>query len=83
LAIGVTDRSILAFRSFRETAFYAQGAGLGASKGKDISKLTEGYGYLQMAQEAVRSSSPQHFVRLSNADIVCRCRRENVMVIDL
>ncbi|RXW24181.1 hypothetical protein EST38_g1651 [Candolleomyces aberdarensis] len=37
-----------------ETAIYAQGAGLGASKGKDISRLTEGYGYLQMAQEAAR-----------------------------
>ncbi|KAJ2930064.1 hypothetical protein H1R20_g7032, partial [Candolleomyces eurysporus] len=37
-----------------ETAIYAQGAGLGASKGKDISRLTEGYGYLQLAQEAAR-----------------------------
>ena len=34
---------------------YASGAGLGASKGKDISKIKVGYGgYLQMAQEAVR-----------------------------
>jgi len=42
----------------RQTAIYAQGAGLGASKGKDISKYTEaGYsGYVHMAQEAVCSA---------------------------
>ncbi|TFK26403.1 hypothetical protein FA15DRAFT_755080 [Coprinopsis marcescibilis] len=38
-----------------ETAVYAQGVGLGASKGKDIGKYTEGYsGYIQMAQESAR-----------------------------
>lgn len=38
-----------------QTAIYAQGAGLGASKGKDITKIKEGYsGYLQMAQETAR-----------------------------
>ncbi|EAU88125.2 hypothetical protein CC1G_03797 [Coprinopsis cinerea okayama7 len=38
-----------------ETAIYAQGVGLGASKGKDISSLSGGYsGYVQMAQEAAR-----------------------------
>ncbi|KAF8655855.1 hypothetical protein AX16_002938 [Volvariella volvacea WC 439] len=37
------------------TAIYAQGAGLGASKGKELGKLTDGYsGYVQMAQEAAR-----------------------------
>ena len=40
-----------------QTALYAQGAGLGASKPKDIGKLTEGYsGYVHMAQEAVSTS---------------------------
>ena len=40
-----------------QTAMYAQGVGLGASKGKDISKITEGYGgYVQMAQEAVSAT---------------------------
>lgn len=37
-----------------ETAMYAQGVGLGASKGKDITKYSDGYtGYVQMAQDAV------------------------------
>ncbi|KAG6850456.1 hypothetical protein H0H93_012877 [Arthromyces matolae] len=37
-----------------QTAMYAQGAGLGASKGKEIGKYTEGYsGYVHMAQDAV------------------------------
>ncbi|KAF8633727.1 hypothetical protein AX17_004384 [Amanita inopinata Kibby_2008] len=38
-----------------QTAIYAQGVGLGASKGKDIGKYTEGYsGYVHMAQDAAR-----------------------------
>ncbi|KAI0073405.1 hypothetical protein K474DRAFT_1603411 [Panus rudis PR-1116 ss-1] len=38
-----------------QTAVYAAGAGLGASKGKDIGRLTEGYGgYVHMAQDAAR-----------------------------
>ncbi|GLB35284.1 putative glycine rich nucleic binding domain containing protein [Lyophyllum shimeji] len=38
-----------------QTAIYAQGAGLGASKGRDIAKYTEGYsGYVHMAQDAAR-----------------------------
>jgi len=38
-----------------QTAIYAQGAGLGASKGRDIGKYTEGYsGYVHMAQDATR-----------------------------
>jgi hypothetical protein len=37
-----------------QTAIYAQGVGLGASKGKEIGKYAEGYtGYVQQAQEAV------------------------------
>jgi len=41
--------------SYSKTAIYAEGVGLGASKGKDIGKLTEGYsGYLAMAQDSVR-----------------------------
>lgn len=43
-----------------ETAVYAPGAGLGASKGKDIGKYAEGFtSYLHMVQDAVSSSSPQ------------------------
>ena len=39
---------------YRQTSVYAAGAGLGASKGKDITKYTEGYtGYVHMAQDAV------------------------------
>lgn len=38
-----------------QTAIYAQGAGLGASKGKEIGKYTEGYsGYVHMAQDSAR-----------------------------
>ncbi|KIL69519.1 hypothetical protein M378DRAFT_189961 [Amanita muscaria Koide BX008] len=38
-----------------QTAIYAQGVGLGASKGKEIGKYTEGYsGYVHMAQDAAR-----------------------------
>ncbi|XP_006458414.1 hypothetical protein AGABI2DRAFT_190699 [Agaricus bisporus var. bisporus H97] len=37
------------------TAIYAQGVGLGAAKGKEIGKFSEGYsGYVQQAQEAAR-----------------------------
>ncbi|KAK2460530.1 hypothetical protein APHAL10511_007000 [Amanita phalloides] len=38
-----------------QTAIYAQGVGLGASKGKEVGKYTEGYsGYVHMAQDAAR-----------------------------
>ncbi|PFH47056.1 hypothetical protein AMATHDRAFT_68521 [Amanita thiersii Skay4041] len=38
-----------------QTAIYAQGVGLGAGKGKDIGRYTEGYsGYVHMAQDAAR-----------------------------
>ena len=37
-----------------QTAIYAQGVGLGASKGKEIGKYEGGYsGYVHMAQDAV------------------------------
>ncbi|KAF5376539.1 hypothetical protein D9757_008287 [Collybiopsis confluens] len=37
-----------------KTTIYAEGAGLGASKGKDVGKFNEGHGgYLSMAQESV------------------------------
>ena len=40
-----------------QTAIYAQGVGLGASKGKEIGKYADGYtGYVQQAQEAVSAS---------------------------
>ncbi|KAG6909467.1 hypothetical protein DXG01_000453 [Tephrocybe rancida] len=39
-----------------QTAIYAQGAGLGASKGKEIGKYADGYsGYVHMAQDAIDS----------------------------
>jgi len=38
-----------------QTAIYAQGVGLGASKSKEIGKYAEGYtGYVTMAQDAAR-----------------------------
>ncbi|KNZ81458.1 RNA-binding protein 5-A [Termitomyces sp. J132] len=38
-----------------QTAIYAQGAGLGASKGKEVGKYADGYsGYVHMAQDAAR-----------------------------
>ncbi|KAI0702329.1 hypothetical protein BC835DRAFT_1321578 [Cytidiella melzeri] len=38
-----------------QTAIYAAGVGLGASKGKEIGKYTEGYtGYVHMAQDSAR-----------------------------
>jgi len=38
----------------RQTAIYAQGAGVGASKGKEIGKYEDGYsGYVHMAQDGV------------------------------
>ena len=40
--------------SFSETAIYAQGVGLGASKGKELGKYTEGFtNYVHMVQDAV------------------------------
>ena len=39
---------------YSETAVYTAGAGLGASKGKDIGKYAEGFSsYSHMAQDAV------------------------------
>jgi hypothetical protein len=37
-----------------QTAIYSQGVGLGASKGRELGKYTEGYsGYVNMVQDAV------------------------------
>ena len=45
-------------RDDSQTAIYAQGVGLGASKGKEVGKYAEGYtGYVQQAQEAVSAKS--------------------------
>ena len=42
----------------RQTAIYAAGVGLGASKAKDISKLANDYsGYVSLAKDAVRITS--------------------------
>lgn len=49
----VTAQSVLTLQH-SQTAIYAQGVGLGASKGKEIGKYADGYtGYVQQAQEAV------------------------------
>jgi len=39
---------------YSQTAIYAQGVGLGASKARELGKYTEGYsGYVHMVQDAV------------------------------
>ena len=49
----VSMRGVLMFLS-RQTAIYAAGAGLGASKAKDISKIANDYsGYVNLAKDAV------------------------------
>ena len=45
----------------RQTAIYAPGAGLGASKGKDISKMSEFGGYVGMARDSVRGRSSSNY----------------------
>jgi RNA-binding protein 5/10 len=41
--------------TYSETAVFAQGVGLGASKGKEVSKYAESYkGYAESARESVR-----------------------------
>ncbi len=44
-------------RLHSQTAIYAAGAGLGASKGKDITKIANDYtGYVNLAKDAVSYS---------------------------
>ena len=51
-----------------QTAIYAQGVGLGASKGKDIGKYAEGYsGYVSMAQDSVSAVLTLHMCCLMRA----------------
>lgn len=46
-------------RHCSETAIFAQGVGLGASKGKEIGKYADGYsGYVSAARDSVRSYIP-------------------------
>lgn len=53
--------SLAETRYSSQTNIYAQGVGLGASKGKELGKYTDGYtGYVHMAQDAV---SIVHFPR--------------------
>lgn len=48
----------------RETAVFTPGAGLGASKGKDIGKYAEGFSsYVHMVQDSV---STPHFLQNQN-----------------
>lgn len=50
--LNIYERRLIVIDS--HTAIYAQGVGLGASKGKEIGKYAEGYsGYVHMAQDAV------------------------------
>jgi len=52
-----------------QTAMYAQGAGLGASKGKDISKYETGYtGYVHQAQDAVSKPPSSAYSILLNTN---------------
>lgn len=47
----------LSFTPCSQTAIYAQGVGLGASKGKELGKYADGYsGYVHMAQDAVSAT---------------------------
>ena len=40
-----------------QTAIYAQGVGLGASKGRELGKYTDSYsGYVNMVQDAVSNT---------------------------
>jgi hypothetical protein len=42
---------------YSQTAIYASGVGLGASKGKEVGKYQEGYtGYVNMAKDSVSHS---------------------------
>jgi hypothetical protein len=43
---------------YSQTAIYASGVGLGASKGKEVGKYQEGYaGYVNMAKDSVSHST--------------------------
>jgi hypothetical protein len=45
---------ILKASRYRQTAIYASGVGLGASKGKEVGKYQEGYtGYVNMVKDSV------------------------------
>ena len=56
MSFSILSSSRMLISSSSQTAIYAQGAGLGASKGKEIGKYTEGYsGYVHMAQDSVSS----------------------------
>lgn len=50
----------------RQTAIYAAGAGLGASKAKDITKLANDYsGYVSLVKDAVRLPFPVCLIPIS------------------
>ena len=49
---------------YSQTAIYASGVGLGASKGKEVGKYQEGYtGYVNMVKDSV-SHSPMNSILL-------------------
>ena len=48
---------ILKASRYSQTAIYASGVGLGASKGKEVGKYQEGYtGYVNMVKDSVSHS---------------------------
>ena len=56
--------SLAETRCSSQTNIYAQGVGLGASKGRELGKYADGYtGYVHMAQDAV---SVFHFPHIIN-----------------
>lgn len=70
------ERRLIVIKS--HTAIYAQGVGLGASKGKEIGKYAEGYsGYVHMAQDAVsdclhRGRGNTTWLQNGTERIICR-----------
>lgn len=55
---------------YSQTAIYAQGVGLGASKAKEMGKYAEGYsGYVHMAQDAVSA------IGLQGTKMTTSCRK--------
>jgi hypothetical protein len=55
---------------YSQTAIYASGVGLGASKGKEVGKYQEGYaGYVNMAKDSV-SHSPISGVLVSLTTLI-------------
>ena len=62
----ICPSTLLIAASISETAVYSPGMGLGASKGRDIGKYTDGFSsYVHMAQDSVMSL---HFIFIGKAE---------------